>query len=383
MPQHPTVSHLDNANTPINAYRNALRLSGFHPDDAQEKAALMLNQCHASLQDSSVRAIKGVYLWGPVGRGKTWLLDAFFQCLNVPAKRQHFHHFMRWVHRRLFELTGTPDPLLALAHELADEVRVLCFDELFVSDIGDAILLGGLFQVLFDNGVVMVTTSNQPPQQLYANGFNRQRFLPTIAAIEEHMHIVAVDGGQDHRLHPGAQQTRYWCTPLGQPSKLETVFQDLTQQQTINSGEWQLNDRRIATVKYADRVLWCRFADLCGKPLSALDFIQLCDQFSALLISEIPQLGGEQREGVIARGTEDGVELVKAGDRLLPSLSKNDDSVRRFIALVDECYDRRIPLYLEAEVPLDELYLQGFLEFPFRRTLSRLKEMQLRRFGAL
>lgn len=187
---------------PLSAYQYALQERGFVADEAQERAMLALQQCHVALHEGR-RSITGVYLWGPVGRGKTWLMDQFYQSLEVPARRQHFHHFMGWVHQRSFQLTGTADPLQALARELSEEVRVLCFDELFVNDIGDAIILGRLFQVMFEQGVVMVCTSNQPPQQLYADGFNRERFLPAIAAIEAHMQVVAVDGAQDHRLHPG------------------------------------------------------------------------------------------------------------------------------------------------------------------------------------
>lgn len=378
----PIPSASPTASSPLAAYRRAVAESGFHPDNAQEHAARLLDACYQALhQPRSAAAIPGVYLWGPVGRGKTWLLDSFYQSLQIPARRQHFHHFMRWVHRRLFELTGTAEPLQALASGLAENVRVLCFDELFVSDIGDAMLLGGLFQALFQHGVVVVATSNQPPQQLYAGGFNRQRFLPTIAAIEQHMQVVEVDGGQDHRLHPGIQKQRYWITQPGRTSALEQVFKQLTSGQPQSSGSFMLGERCIQSLHHSATVLWCRYADLCEAPLSALDFIALCDRFKQLLISELPQLGGLQREAYIARGTEDGVEQVKAGDRLLPDLARNDDSVRRFIALVDECYDRRVPLYVEAEVPLDALYTQGFLEFPFRRTLSRLREMQLARYG--
>lgn len=139
--------------------------------------------------------------------------------------------------------------------------------------------------------------------------------------------------------------------------------------------------RLLKVVRRSESVIWCRFADLCGQPFSALDFIELCDGYLAILLGEVPKLGGELREGRIARGTEDGVSRVAAGDRVLPTLAAQDDSVRRFIALVDECYDRRVPLYLEARVPLDELYAEGYLSFAYRRTLSRLREMQLQRFG--
>ncbi|MFZ5600877.1 MAG: cell division protein ZapE [Pseudomonadota bacterium] len=380
-PHTPERSESAPACSPLAAYRQAVE-AGFHPDAAQLQAARLLEECHAALHHGNPpRCIPGVYLWGPVGRGKTWLLDCFHRSLRVPSRRQHFHHFMQWVHRRLFQLTGTADPLTALARELASDVRVLCFDELFVSDIGDAMLLGRLFQGMFEQGVVIVATSNQAPAQLYAGGFNRQRFLPAIDAIEQHMRIVEVDGGQDHRLHPGRPQQRYWVSQPGQSGAMDAVFAQLAAGQPTDTGEIEVGSQAIKTVRHSRSVLWCRFADLCQIPLSALDFIALCDRFSALMLSDVPRLGGRQHEAYIARGTEDGVERVQAGDRLLPDLARNDDSVRRFIALVDECYDRRVPLYLEAAAPLDELYTEGYLEFPFRRALSRLKEMQLERFG--
>lgn len=367
--------------TPLAAYRQALDQDGFRPDPAQRQAAEELERCHQALHAGG-RAVPGVYLWGPVGRGKTWLMDRFQQSLRMPSRRQHFHHFMRWVHQRLFQLSGTADPLRALARELAGEVRVLCFDELFVSDIGDAMLLGRLLGELFEQGVTLVATSNQPPQQLYADGFNRQRFLPAIAAIERHMRILCVDGGQDHRLHPGAPQQRYWVAADGRASALEAVFQRLSAGQAVSTTPIVLGHRQIPVVRCGEDVVWLRFADLCQQPLAALDFIALCDRFAAILLGEVPGLSARQRPARIARGTEDGVEQVAAGDRQLPELSRHDDSVRRFIALVDECYDRRVPLYLEARVPIDELYTEGYLAFPFRRTLSRLKEMQLQRFLA-
>ncbi|QQZ44675.1 AFG1 family ATPase [Pseudomonas sp. SK3(2021)] len=366
--------------SPLSAYQYALQERGFVADAAQERGMLALQQCHVALHEGR-KPSTGVYLWGPVGRGKTWLMDQFYQSLEVPARRQHFHHFMGWVHQRSFQLTGTADPLQALARELSEEVRVLCFDELFVNDIGDAIILGRLFQVMFEQGVVMVCTSNQPPQQLYADGFNRGRFLPAIAAIEAHMQVVAVDGAQDHRLHPGAATQRYWLTADGQPSALGPAFEQLAAGQAASSAVLPVGYREVQVIKASERVLWCRFADLCEQPFAAMDFMALCDRFSAILLGEVPELSAQQRPGRIARGTEDGAERVVAGDRELPQLSVHDDSVRRFIALVDECYDRKVPLYLEARVPMEALYTEGYLEFPFRRTLSRLQEMQLQRFG--
>lgn len=363
--------------SPLAAYEHAVTQLGFVTDEAQCRAVQALQACHEALHQGRA-PIAGVYLWGPVGRGKTWLMDQFYQSLRVPSRRQHFHHFMGWVHQRLFQLTGTHDPLQALARELSQEVRVLCFDELFVNDIGDAIILGRLFQVMFEEGVVMVSTSNQPPEQLYADGFNRERFLPGIAAIQQYMQVVAVDGSEDHRLHPGIVTQRYW---VNQPDALAGVFEQLAEGQPVSSGAISVGHRSIVAVQSSDTVLWCRYADLCEQPLAAMDFMLLCDRFKAILLSEVPSLSAQQRPGRIARGTEDGARRVEAGDRTLPALSVHDDSVRRFIALVDECYDRRVPLYIEAKVPLDQLYTEGYLAFPFRRTLSRLREMQLQRFA--
>lgn len=368
------------AASPLAAYQQAIAEQGFSADAAQQQAAECLQACFDTLHNPGADTpARGVYLWGPVGRGKTWLMDRFYQGLRVPARRQHFHHFMRWVHMRLFQLTGTPEPLRALARELAAEVRVLCFDELFVNDIGDAIILGNLLQVMFEERVLLVCTSNQPPQQLYADGFNRERFLPAIAAIEQQMQVVGVDGGQDHRLHPGRAQPRYWLKEQGS-SALAAEFQRLSEGQVCSTAPIELGLRAIQVVQRSTQLLWCRYPELCEVPLAALDFIDLCDRFSAVFLSDVPCLSARQRPGRIARGTEDGVTQVRAGERELPTLSVHDDSVRRFIALVDECYDRRVPLYLEAQVALTELYTEGYLSFAFRRTLSRLQEMQLQRF---
>lgn len=301
--------------SPRAAYQHAIAQQGFVADEAQRRAVDALQACHEALHQGR-SPITGVYLWGPVGRGKTWLMDQFYQSLRVPARRQHFHHFMGWVHQRSFQLTGTQDPLQALARELAQDVRVLCFDELFVNDIGDAIILGRLFQVMFEEGVVMVCTSNQPPDQLYADGFNRERFLPGIEAIKQHMQVVAVDGAEDHRLHPGLGVQRYW---VKQPDALGEVFKQLTEGQAVRSGPVSVGYRSIAAVQSSDSVLWCRYADLCEQPLAAMDFMQVCDRFSAILLGEVPNLSAQKRPGRIARGTEDGAQRVEAGTGSCPS----------------------------------------------------------------
>ncbi len=369
-----------NVESPLRAWEQAIEHNGFVHDPAQWRAVQALQQCHEALH-SGAPSVKGVYLWGPVGRGKTWLMDQFFQSLTVPARRQHFHHFMQWVHQRLFQLIGTPDPLKALAQALGKELKVLCFDELFVNDIGDAIILGRLFQVMFDEGVVLVCTSNQPPEQLYGHGFNRDRFAPAITAIVNHMTVVSVDGSEDHRLHPGIARQRYWVVEPGQPGTMAPVFDALAQGQAVSDQPIRVGHRSLNVVQASDTVVWCTFHALCEQPLAATEFMDLCDRFQGVLLSEVPCLSAEQREGKIARGTEDGAVKVEAGDRELPQLSKFDDSVRRFIALIDECYDRKVPVFIEAQVPMDQLYTQGYLAFAFRRTLSRLQEMQLQRYG--
>ncbi|MGB8974326.1 MAG: cell division protein ZapE [Pseudomonas capeferrum] len=365
---------------PQTLYQQALADHGYVHDPAQADAINALQACFEAVAHG--RPTQGIYLWGPVGRGKTWLMDQFHRSLQLPSRRQHFHHFMAWVHQRLFQLNGTADPLLALARELARQIHVLCFDELFVNDIGDAIILGRLFQVLFDQGVVIVATSNQPPDQLYRDGFNRDRFVPAIAAIERHMRVLSVAGEQDHRLHPGAQRQRYWVVEPGARGVLAEVFRQLSPADPGNDQPLAIGSRQITVIRRSEQAIWCRFSDLCEQPLAATEFMALCDRFPSILLEGVPALGGEQRAGRIARGTEDGAARVAAGDRELPALSPKDDAVRRFIALVDECYDRRVALYVEAQVPLDALYTQGYLAFPYQRTLSRLREMQLQRFGS-
>ncbi|WP_033421015.1 cell division protein ZapE [Denitrificimonas caeni] len=364
--------------SPLQAYNKALT-EGFVADPAQQQAVVALEECFQALQ-TGVGAVRGVYLWGPVGRGKTWLMEQFFNGLTVPARRQHFHHFIQDIHQRLFRLTGTAEPLSVIADELASEMQVLCFDELFVSDIADAMILGRLFQVLFAKGLVIVATSNQPPDELYYGGFNREPFLPAIAAIKQHMQAVAVQGKQDHRLHGGAVEQRYWVKTPAQASVFPELFNRLSAGEQQHTGVVMLGSRALITQAYSETVLCCEFSALCEQPFAALDFIRLCDRFKVLLLSRVPALSGALQDTKIARGTEDAVQRVVAGDRQLPALAPKDDSVRRFIALLDECYDRRIPVYIEAAVALDELYTEGYLTFAFRRTYSRLMEMQTSRF---
>lgn len=356
---------MQNSLTPWQSYQVALT-QGFEYDAPQEIAAQALEQCYQSLQQEGTP--RGVYLWGPVGRGKTWLMDSFYQALRIPARRQHFHHFMAWLHQRLFHLTGQQDPLQKIAAELAAEVKVLCFDEFFVSDIGDALLLGPLLSYLFEQGLVLVTTSNQAPEQLYEGGFNRHRFLPAIDALLANVQVVQLDGGRDHRSQGSKSLARYW---LYGEENFSALFKKLSGQIPV-ATELLLNGRSIRVEGEANRVLWCTYSQLCEGYRSAQDYMALCDKYQHILLSQVPRLGAPTKTQYIARGTEDAAQRVAAGDRHLVALSAKDNSVRRFIALVDECYEQQTPLYIEAEVPLDQLYQEGALLFPFRRTQSRL-----------
>lgn len=362
---------------PVQWYAAALE-HGFAVDAAQQQAVASLQDGYLALCAGRC-AGAGVYLWGPVGRGKTWLMDSFYANLPVPGLRQHFHHFMHDLHRRLHQLTGTAEPLATIADELAARIRVLCFDEFFISDIADAMLLGPLMQALFERGLAVFMTSNQAPDDLYTDGFNRQRLLPAIAAIKQHMQVVAVDGALDHRLQDldmYGELPRYLHCPPGEPERMPQLFAQLAGNMRQPASRLVLNGRELHVRGHSAEVLWCDFSQLCGQPFFATDYMELCRQFNVLLLSAVPALSGRQTPAYIARGTEDAASRVVAGDRILPALAPNDDAVRRFIALIDECYEGKVPVYVEASVPLDKLYTRGYLSFAFRRTFSRLLAMQ-------
>lgn len=353
--------------SPLAQYQAALA-QGFEEDKSQVAAVEALHTCYRALHQGDTP--QGVYLWGPVGRGKTWLMDAFHSSLRVPSRRQHFHHFMAWLHQRLFQLTGVVNPLQRVAEELAQALKVLCFDEFFVTDIGDALLLGPLFQALFERDIVVVATSNQAPEQLYEGGFNRERFLPAIAAIQAHMQVIHLDGKKDYRQRRQGAPKRYW---LQGEKDFAQLFHDISGE-APQATQLSLHGRKLAVLGAANQVLWGTFAQLCEGYLSAQDYMALCAEYAHVLVSHVPQLSAPTRAQYIARGTEDAAERVAAGDRHLVALSPKDNSVRRFIALVDECYESNVALYVQAEVPLNALYEEGALLFPFRRTQSRLAE---------
>ncbi len=360
--------------TPWESYQEDLEREDFSDDAAQTEAVYQLQDLYERLLAATVdvesgltswwrrlrrqpqEPERGLYLWGGVGRGKTYLVDTFFECLPFRRKlRVHFHRFMQRVHARLTELEGQKDPLLQIADDLAEEARVICFDEFFVTDIGDAMILGGLINALFERGVTLVATSNVEPDNLYENGLQRQRFLPVIELLKQHTLILNVDAGVDYRLRT-LQRAELYHYPLdeGADSSLEDSFERLAPEPGKHWERLEINNRYITCRRLADDVVWFDFEPLCVEPRSPQDYIELARIFHAVLISGVPQFGPEQ-----------------------------DDQARRFINLVDEFYDRNVKLVLAAAVPLLELYQGEGLAFEFERTTSRLREMQSYEYLAL
>lgn len=296
-------------------------------------------------------SIKGLYVHGGVGRGKTYMMDVFFESLPVQRKmRTHFHRFMQRVHAELRDLKQQKNPLEVVAGIIAREAPVLCFDEFFVSDIGDAMILGGLLGHLMDEGVVLVATSNIEPDLLYQNGLQRERFLPAIALLKSRTEIVHLDAGIDYRLRRLQQASVYHC-PLDAPTEaaMSQCFRRMVTEHALvtDGGVVEILGRQIPVLAVADDVIWFDFEDLCGGPRSAYDYIELARIYHTLLLSNVPQLD-----------------------------DSSDDKARRFINLVDELYDRHVKLILSGAVELSALYQGRGLAFVFERTRSRLLEMQ-------
>ena len=301
--------------------------------------------------EPSASPIKGLYLWGGVGRGKTYLMDVFFESLPGESKmRTHFHRFMQRVHRDLASIQGQKNPLEHVADRIAAESRVLCFDEFFVRDIGDAMILAGLLEALFRRQVILIATSNIEPDCLYQDGLQRQRFLPAIALIREHTEIVEIQGGVDYRLRSLTQATLYHCPiSVDTEAKLMVCFNDLTSERSqVHKGpEIEILERRIGTQYCSKDVVWFAFEQICQGARSAFDYVELARIYHTVILSGVPQMQ-----------------------------ENASDSARRFISLVDELYDRRVKLIISAEVSIAELYIGEKLRFEFERTESRLIEMQ-------
>tara|TARA_R110001583_G_scaffold2296_8_gene16948 strand:+ start:5009 stop:6256 length:1248 start_codon:yes stop_codon:yes gene_type:complete len=350
-------------------------------------------------KSKSAPMIKGLYFYGRVGRGKTMLMDLFYQ--NIPIKhkkRIHFHRFMESVHQQLNELSlqqsslGTSadiNPLTRIAKSWATNIELLCFDEFFVSDIGDAMLLSGLFEALFSLGVTLVATSNCQPEALYRNGLQRERFLPTIALINHYCQVISVNGDTDHRLTNAVTQgyKNYYFTHLHGEQLLAKRFEELCNNGPISVNPVSItpvsisnsklrniiiNNREIYYLAKTSKHIWFDFYALCSGPRSQRDYIQIADQFETVLISNVPQFSGELIPAVFS-GVEDSYQRRGV---LMGELRQLDDEARRFIALVDEFYDRNIQLIISADVDIIQLYQGQQLSFEFQRCQSRLFEMQ-------
>lgn len=304
---------------------------------------------------SRIEPVRGLYLWGGVGRGKTMLMDLFFESLPFGEReRRHFHRFMRDVHDELGKLRSSPHPLEIVAHRLARRARVICFDEFQVSDIADAMILGTLFDGLFRRGVTLVATANVPPKELYHDGLQRQRFLPTIALLERHVETMHMEGTTDYRLRQLRRAAIY--LPGGDAQthgRLEKLFAAVSGVPGVAGGHVTIEHRRIRCVRQADEVIWFEFRDLCEGPRSQTDYIEIARDYHTVIVSHVPIFGGT-----------------------------TEDAARRFIALVDELYDRNVNLLLSAAASPAELYAGEKLKLEFRRTASRLTEMQSQEYLA-
>lgn len=365
--------------SPKQKYQRLLEKGVVIDDPAQYAALDALEDLYHQLDSATdeTLSIRGLYLWGKVGRGKTFLMDLFTECIAPEhCLRQHFHHFMASIHRQLADVSGSADPLRLIAESLSRQYKILCFDEFFVSDIGDAMLLGKLMQYLFEFGVVLVATSNTKPDNLYLDGLQRSRFLPAIKAINHFTQRIHLTGKEDHRERPLAQRQIYF---VDSPPLSKTIKQLLNQlklsQVDSASNSITVLGRELSCVSRNQDAICFEFSQLCEGPRSHLDYIQLAKSFKTVLILNIPRLGARSFEHIKARGTEDGsVGSGETGERKVVH-STMDDAVRRFIALVDEFYERKVKLFLVSDTPFEQLYTEGCLVFEFERARSRLIEM--------
>ncbi len=343
--------------------------AGFVADPAQRQALQALERIRHDLlaryEAAQVRGVfsrfararntapvTGLYLWGGVGRGKTYLMDLFYESLSFRRKmRSHFNHFMQRVHQELRQLPGEADPLEKVADRIASEAVVICFDEFFVDDITDAMLLGMLFKALFARGVTLVATSNIIPDRLYERGLQRERFLPAIAMLKAHCLVLNVDAGTDYRLrHGDILQPFCLSHDQGGQNFLAAAWRSLTDA-PVQEQVLQVQGRALPVHAACAQALWVDFHTLCLQMRSPSDYIELASIYPHILLQGVPVLGADL-----------------------------DDGMRRFIHLVDEFYDRRVKLFMTMAAPLEQLYSGERLRFEFRRTLSRLTEMQSREY---
>ena len=343
----------------------AAQSHGFSLDSAQIEVVGHFQRLHDELTQSEQagysllsvftreRPVRGLYLWGGVGRGKSFLMDAFFDSVAIARKRRvHFHRFMQEVHHRLRETQGEENPLNHVAGEFAEQLRLLCLDEFHVTDIGDAMLMRNLLTGLFDQGVVLVTTSNQHPDELYRHGLQRGQFLPAIELIKQHLEVVQVDGGTDYRLRVLEKEGVYhFPLDAAAESAMEQTFESVAGTAGKRDVDLEIEGRVFKARRVAPGVAWFEFESVCSGPRGQADYIELARRFHTVLISQLRRFA--------------------AGDT---------DRRRRFTWLVDEFYDRRVKLILSAEDRLPELFLETGAGTETDRTVSRITEMQTRKY---
>lgn len=347
--------------SPLQRYEKAIA-SGEFSEDSQQKSAMqyldtvyqqiLVNRAKQRGLFSFLKKTqppKGLYMWGGVGRGKTWMMDMFYEALPTDNKmRMHFHHFMKRVHQELNQLQGQANPLQKVANIIYNEADVICFDEFFVSNVSDAMILGDLFTMLFNKGITLIATSNIAPNGLYKNGIHRDRFLPAIAEVEKNTTVMNIDSGIDYRLRV-LQQAELYMSPLTKENIhwLANRFTALSNNQHISQQPILVNNREVEIKARTESILYVDFRALCMQPRSAHDFIEIANNFSTVLIDDVPELND-----ILA------------------------DPTRRLIYLVDEFYDRRVKLLIRAEQSILNLYQGEKLAFEIERTRSRLLEMQ-------
>lgn len=343
---------------PSELYLNLIDDGQLSFDKEQAKLLEKFNHLNESLTKRSKswfgqKKIKGLYIRGEVGRGKTQMMDIFFETLNIQEKKRvHFHRFMKILHDDLDKISAQKDPLKKVAKEISKKTKVLCFDEFYVEDIGDAMLLGRFINELFENKVTLITTSNTHPDNLYRDGLHRSRFLPAIKSIKENCEIYELNSAQDYRLRTLEQLEIFIIGKGNQGIKeLESNFTELTNGEFQDGQKIKILGREINTIKLAQGSLWVSFKEICEGPRSAKDYIEICSEFHTLFVSNVPIMKGS-----------------------------NDDSARRFIALVDECYERNVNLILSMETELQQIYSGERLLEPFKRTISRLEEMRSKEY---
>ena len=363
---------------PSQRYQQLLQDSGLKSDSLQLAALQRLDALHERLQQPSSwfqrsKPVQGIYLWGQVGIGKSFLTDLFFECLPAIGKtRQHYQHFMARIHRELNAMTGRANPLTHIGKKLAKEFRVICLDELYITDMGDAMIVYHLFESLFNEGVALLITSNFAPDYLYKDDLNPAVFKPAIKLIKQHCEELHLASTHDYRrMHKDEHRTWFVRDELNFAELFDQLNQEKQHSTDFSTAAFEIQQHKLQPLRFHQQLAWFNFHELCEKPRSAKDYLTLGQRFKTILVSGVPQFGASEQPPALAVGTED-----DAGGSERRHYSNSENAQRRFISLVDECYDQGIKLYLQADVPLAELYAGGRLAFEFQRTLSRLVEMQ-------